>query len=406
MMNRIIALLLAALLIFSLAACNKNNDNPENPPANSENPQVDSSIYAIPRAMNLSSGVKFIDNLKNTYNKLTEEKKLNVAYMGGSVTSGTGGTDGYCWRTATTDWFKEKFPDAKITETNSSWGGTGSYWGFFRADEMLANGNPDLVFIEFAINDAYAGHDEIHSALYMEGLVRKIRNYNPNCDIIIVFVTDNSPAKRLGTEYEQLLAHKAVAAHYGIPTINVGFALVETIKRTGNPWEYYVGDVVHPNNRGYKVYADCVAKFLEGKLIANPDKSGIEEHAKPSGDLVSNLSVASEIIKAESLQNHSGFKLINSKDNAVSHVGKTLFGKEGSVVEIEFEGRGLGMLVDAEAIPYINITVNGADLGERRLTDAASEVVILDNLKYGKYSVKITVTKGNKIVIGGFLIAK
>lgn len=405
-MKRVIAFILAASLVFCLAACNKNNDNPANPPANSEESQVDSSVYAAERTINLSDGVKFTDNLNNTYYKLTNDKKLNVAYIGGSVTAGTGGTDGYCWRSATTDWFKQKFPDAEITETNSSWGGTGSYWGFFRADEMLTQGNPDLVFIEFAINDAYAGHNEIQSALYMEGLVRKIRDYNPKCDIIIVFVTDNSPAERLGTEYEQLRAHKTVAAHYGIPTINVGFALVEEMKRTGNPWEFYVADVVHPNNKGYKVYADCVAKFLEGKLIAGPDKSGIEEHAKPSGDLVSNLSVASEVVKAESLENYSGFKLINSKDNAVSHIGKTLYGKEGSVIEFEFEGRGLGMLVDAEAIPYINITLNGTDLGEMKLTDAAAEVPLLDNLKYGKYSVKITVTKGSKIIIGGFLVAK
>lgn len=398
-------MILAVALLLVLTACNKNNETSANPPESS-NPQVDSSLFAADRVISAEGGVEHVDNLKNTYYNLTQNKKLNVGYIGGSVTSGTGGENGYCWRTATTEWFKTKFPGAEITETNSAWGGTGSYWGFFRADEMLNSGNPDLVFIEFAINDAYAGHNKTYSALYMEGLVRKIREHNPSCDIIIVLVTDNSPAKRLGTEYEQLVAHKMVAAHYGIPTINVGNALVEEMKKTGNGWDYYVGDVVHPNNKGYKVYADCIAKYLEERLLASPDKSGTSEHPKPDKDLVSNLSVSSEVIKAESLTNYSGFKLINSKDNAVSHIGKTLYGKEGAVIEFEFEGRGLGMLVDAEALPYINIELNGKSLGEMKLTDAASEIILLDNLNYGKYSVKISVTKGSKIVVGGFLIAK
>ena len=419
-MKRLTALIMAVLLVFCLAACAKNNENPANLSENNinqsenaanssekpQNSQTPASLYAPERTVNQNGGVGAVDNLKNTYYKLTSEKKLSVAYIGGSVTSGTGGSNGYCWRTATTAWFKENFKNAEITETNSAWGGTGSYWGFFRADEMLSTGNPDLVFIEFAINDAYAAHDKTHSALYMEGLVRKIRDYNKNCDIVIVLVTDNSGAKRLGTEYEQLLAHKMVAEHYGIPTINVGFALVEEMQKTGNSWDYYVGDVVHPNNKGYKVYADCIAGYLEGWLITSPDKSGLSEHEKPNNDLVSNLSVASEVVKAEELTNYKGFKLINSKDNAVSHIGKTLYGKEGSEIEFEFEGRGLGLLVDAKAIPYINLTVDGTDMGEIRLSDSVSELPLLDNLNYGKHSVKITVTRGEKIVIGGFLVAK
>ncbi len=433
-MKKILAIILALVLVLSLAACGGNetpegsensgeqsgevNGNTNGDGSGAQQPSGNGSdgsgsaatnptnTYASERTINTAGAVDSIDDLANTYHKLTAEKKLHIVYLGGSVTDGHGGSDGYCWRSATTEWFKSNFPSAEITDTNAGWGGTGSYWGFFRMDEAVLAYNPDLVFIEFAINDAYAGHSRLQSSLYMEGIVRKIREQNPKCDIVFVFVTDNNGAGRMGKEYDQLLGHKDVAAHYGIPTINVGFALVDEMNRTGNGWEYYVMDIVHPNNKGYKVYADCVAEHLQNWLVTSPNKAGLNDHERPANDLVSNLSTQSEIVKAEKLTNYTGFTLFNSKNNLVSHVGKTLYGAKGSVIEFEFTGRGLGILVDAERLPTVKITVDGKETIVKKFTGTMSEVQLLDNLSYGKHTVKIEVIDGTKIVIGGFLVAK
>ncbi len=426
-MRKLIALILVLLLTLSLAACggketpSVDSDSEQTAGTTNnggESPNTDggattpATVFASERSLAKLSTPTDVDNLNNTYYKLTTDKKLTVGYIGGSVTGGTGGSGGYCWRTATTEWFKNNFSSAQITEVNLGWGGTDSYWGYFRMSEdnireypNLVASKPDLVFVEFSINDAYAGFTQMQSSIYMEGIVSKLRKANPKVDIVIVFVTDKSCQ---GTEHKNILGHKDVAAYYGIPTVNVGDALVAELKKTGNSWEHYMTDVVHPNNTGYKIYADCIAEYLKGKLITNPDKSGYTDHVKPANTLVSNALEGSEIVKAETLTNHTDFQLIGSKSVTVSYVGKSLFGKKGSTIEFEFVGRGLGMLVDTQGGPAIKVTIDGKEVVEKgfSISSNSSQWPIIDNLNYGKHTVKIEVIGGSKIVIGGFLVEK
>lgn len=421
-MRKTLAIILAFAVLMGLMACSPKTQEKENNNSQKEEPVIDSSFsvedpdnevisgnnspFHEPRVLISGGAVKVKDTLSNTYHKLNSENELTVAYLGGSVTVGTGGANGYCWRTATDEWFKTNFPNAKITSVDAGFGGTGSYWGFFRIDEDVLKENPDLVFVEFAINDAYAGHNELTSIIYMEGIVNKIRAKNKKADIIFVFVTDNNSVGRLGTEYTNLVAHKKVAEHYGIPYINVGFALVEEMKKTGNDWSYYVGDIVHPNNNGYKVYADCIAEHLKKMLITSPDKSGIKDHLEPENKLVTNTPTKSEIIKAEDIKNHSGFSLINSKSNSVAHMGPTLYGSEGAIIDIDFEGIGLGLIVDGEKRPTVKATLDSTYSLVLTLEPGINEITVFENLKQGKHSVKLEVVGGSKIVIGGFLIEK
>ena len=403
-MRKIISICLIIALLLCLVGCGKTED--ETPktetPANTVSRE---DVYAPARTLSTSGGVEVVDDLSNTYYKLTTEKKLNVAFLGGSVTYGTGGTGDYCWRTATTDWFKKNFPNAEINEINAAWGGTGTYWGYFRMDNAVLSHNPDLVFIEFAINDVYKHRKRIDSSLYMESIVNKIRNKNPNCDIVIIFVTDKS-VNRMGKEYEQLLGHKDVAEFYGIPTIDVGRVLAEEMERTGNEWSYYVSDYVHPNNTGYKVYADCIEGYLKNWLVTNPNKSGLTAHEKPENYLVSNLSVESEIISVDKLKNTKGFKNSKTTDNAASHLGKTIYGTKGAEIELEFTGRGLGMIADGARYPSIEVTVDDAITFTTAFSETTSEWRLLDNLNYGKHNVKIKVIGNAEIIIGGFLVEK
>ncbi len=432
-MKKILAILLALSLVFTLVACgggetpSGNDDSQgssngsEETPANNDGGSQGSSdgqqsgsngdSTVSERTLNKSGAVSKVDTLANTYYKLTTEKKLNVAYFGGSVTGGTGGTDGYCWASETTKWLKSKFPGAQINETNVAWGGTSSLWGYFRMDEdntgskaNLVATNPDLVFIEFSINDAYAHLNQMQSTYYMEAIVKKLRAANPKVDIVIVFVTDKS---RQGTEHANILGHKDVAIHYGIPTINVGDALVAEIKAKNAKWEDYVTDIVHPNNKGYKVYADCIAEYMNKALVASPDKSGIKDHAKPANDLVSNMTVDSEIIPAEKVTTYTGFKPINGKSvNCPSMGGKHLFGKRGDKITLEFEGRGLNLLIDGGGGSTVVVKVDGKAAVINATSGNNFEYVGIENLAYGKHTAEIEVDLGTKVAIGAFLIEK
>ncbi len=366
--------------------------------------------YEADRKLNKSGAVSVVDNLNNTYYKLTTEKKLKIGYFGGSVTGGIGGTDGYNWATATTEWFKTKFPSANVESKNIAWGGSGTYWGYFRMgedntgkDNIIAY-KPDLIFVEFSINDAYSHLTEMQSHYYMEGIIKKLRAVNPKMDIVIVLITDKS--KQDG-ETKNSTAHKAVAAHYGIPTIDVGKALVKEIKDKGAKWEDYVSDIVHPNNKGYKVYADCIAQYLSSKLISSPDKSGYKDHAKPANDLVSNQSTGSYLIKADSITTQTGFTAINSNSvNCPSLGGKKMFGKQGSKMTVEFEGRGFGILCDGGNGGKIKVTVDGKSVTIDVMGGNNFEYPAIENLKPGKRTAEIEIISGSRVAIGAFAVEK
>lgn len=75
-------------------------------------------------------------------------RTLKVAFLGGSIT----GKDD-CWRPQTMDMFRRLHPHITWEEINASVGGTGSDFGAFRLAREVTDHTPDLVFVEFAVND-------------------------------------------------------------------------------------------------------------------------------------------------------------------------------------------------------------------------------------------------------------
>ena len=88
--------------------------------------------------------------LPNVFAKLQAGQEVCIAYLGGSITAQPG------WRVKTTAWLKERFPESKITEIDAALGGTGSELGVFRIDRQVIPYEPDLLFVEFAVNDSLA----------------------------------------------------------------------------------------------------------------------------------------------------------------------------------------------------------------------------------------------------------
>ena len=150
--------------------------------------------------------------LDNTFYKLTHDKRLNVGYFGGSITEGAGASDASrtSWRARVTEWFRTSYPDADVTEIYAAIGGTGSDLGMYRCDTDLLAKNPDLVFIEFAVNDSWMDYDAI--LMQTETIYRKIRRKNPNTDIVYIITTTASIASGLekGGEFTARSAHSVI----------------------------------------------------------------------------------------------------------------------------------------------------------------------------------------------------
>ena len=104
------------------------------------------------------------NGIPNAVARLSAGQSVRIAYFGGSITTQKG------WRVASRLWLQEQYPAAAIAEINAAFGGTGSDLGAFRLSQDVLRHTPDLVFVEFAVNDGGRPPDLILRS--MEGIVR------------------------------------------------------------------------------------------------------------------------------------------------------------------------------------------------------------------------------------------
>lgn len=191
--------------------------------------------------------------LPNFLEKLERDEALRIGYLGGSITAQPG------WRPKTLRWFQEQHPRAQVAEINAAIGGTGSDLGVFRLKQDVLDHRPDLVFVEFAVNDGGADPHRIHQA--MEGIVRQTWRANPETDLCFVYtlVGDWTQTLRDGQFPRAASAMEAIADHYGIPSIHLGLrvAILE-----GEGKLLFKGS--KPGNEAEK-------QALNGKILFSPD---------------------------------------------------------------------------------------------------------------------------------------
>lgn len=210
--------------------------------------------------------------LTNTYAKLTKEKKLTVAYMGGSVTWGVGATNlDRSYRAKTTQWLRDTFPQASITEINASVPSACSAFGAYCVDQDVIAHKPDLVFVEYAINDSYASasYNSAEVSRQYETILRKIFTALPQCEVVALYTTDANKSMTPAL-YSQAQIQEDVAAYYGVPSINIGWQLrmergLRQPRSGGqltSKWLTYFTDIVHLTDGGYAEYASIITRCL------------------------------------------------------------------------------------------------------------------------------------------------
>jgi len=163
------------------------------------------------------------DGLPNVVAKVRVGGEVRVAYLGGSITAAPG------WRVKSLAWLQERFPAATFREIDATIGGTGSDLGAFRVGRDVLAARPDLVFVEFAVNDGGTPPQQIMAA--MEGIVRQVRRADPATDICFVYTLSEPslPDLAAGRCQRSAAAMERVADHYRIPSIHFGVEVARRI---------------------------------------------------------------------------------------------------------------------------------------------------------------------------------
>ncbi|MEY3448462.1 MAG: hypothetical protein RL749_78 [Verrucomicrobiota bacterium] len=220
--------------------------------------------------------------LPNFFRKAqTTGAEIKIGYLGGSITAQNG------WRVQTLAHFKQACPQASFTEINAAIGGTGSDLGVFRVQQDVLSKGPDLLFVEFAVNDGGADPQRIIRA--MEGIVRQTWKANPSTDICFVYTITEalSPPMLEGKLQRSATAMEKVADHYGIPSIALGMEVAKLAKAGQLAWRaklpkteadkaalagkfVFAADGTHPHDStGQVLYTQAIIRSLPALAIAN-----------------------------------------------------------------------------------------------------------------------------------------
>ncbi|CAM3372906.1 SGNH/GDSL hydrolase family protein [Paenibacillus lupini] len=211
--------------------------------------------------------------LKAAIEKAKRGEDVTIAYIGGSITQGAGAkpihNTSYAYQAY--ERFKQLFghPEADhIHLIKAGVGGTPSELGLVRYDrDVLRDGTvePDIVIIEFAVNDA---GDETKGNCYESLVLKALNAANAPAVILLfsVFQNDWNLQDRLSP----------VGWHYELPMVSVKDAVVEQFrlsKAKGNiiSKRQFFYDIYHPTNAGHTVMADCL-----GYLFEEADRSEAE----------------------------------------------------------------------------------------------------------------------------------
>lgn len=185
--------------------------------------------------------------------------EYNVVYFGGSATCGTDDYD--TWMEQVSD----RLAESKNVKINSFFEGVpniGSEVGQYRAYEKINSRNPDLVFIDFAADDAALATTE-----FVENIILTIADAEKPAGIVFVNSArfDSSSAGMLvsgGVEIEKL------AEHYSLDTID----MLTVMEMRDDILSLFEEDGISLSQEGHNLFAEEISRaVLYGDCIKTPD---------------------------------------------------------------------------------------------------------------------------------------
>ena len=220
------------------------------------------------------------DRLLSVMERADRGDKITVAFLGGSITEGSVASDDKnCYAYLTYRWWCSTFPDARIQYVNAGIGGTPSLLGVGRCNEDILDYEPDVVYIEFSVNDV----DLPNVSEIYEGLLRKVLYSKSNPAVVVI----NNGFYNDGRTVQDV--HNKLASYYGIPAISIVDTLVACTLDGRIPIRDITPDDLHPNDRGHILLAGVIRyvqdkiynEYLDKRIDLTLQNSVLSESADP-----------------------------------------------------------------------------------------------------------------------------
>lgn len=213
--------------------------------------------------------------LAKFFKKLQAGEEVTAAFLGGSITQGSSAGNDLCYARLTANWLQEQFPDAKVNYVNAGIGATGSYIGVHRCDAQVLSQNPDIVFVDFSVNDT-TERTELNKTTY-ESLMRKLWFAESSPAIVTIAMTQDN-----GTSFQEY--HGEIVKRYDIPMISYKNAILDIIDKGYIKWTDISDDNIHPNVPGHALLTDLITNYLQSVIDDLDNISGEESDLSQPSD--------------------------------------------------------------------------------------------------------------------------
>lgn len=338
---RQIALLTAAMLLLSAAGCGKKEDSQmQDSSSQSTWSMADPSLNLptlnlghttedmIRRAVvNPGNTARLADAMK----RAQAGEKITIGTIGGSITQGTAAsTTDERYANRALQWWAKTFPKAQLDFVNAGIGATDSYIGVHRVDADLLSKKPDVVIVEFSVNDTDAA---LNLQTY-DSLVRKILQAENHPAVILLFTTQED-----GTSLQD--THMQIGSAYNLPMISYKNAVLPEIEAGKFTWKDISPDNIHPNSVGHGIIGELLWSYFNS-VYAKLDQIDTSDLTFTAAPVTKDLYAKGQLLDSKTLtpKTMQGFEQAEVS-NQFPNDWTT---KEGGELTFEVTGSNIGVL--------------------------------------------------------------
>ena len=196
---------------------------------------------------------------EKTQSDLQDGCDVTIVAFGDSIAAGYAVRRGFptFWK----EMLAQKYPGVRIEMINSGASGDTTMDGLARLDWAVLSYEPDLVTINFGINDCVygLGLEEFESNLVE--MIRRIRS-GPASEILLLSSQplETPPYDRMVQDYYQAI--ERVAKEMDVGFVNVYGAWMEQVKAGTSLGSLIIPGLDHPNEAGYRIIAEELMKLF------------------------------------------------------------------------------------------------------------------------------------------------
>jgi lysophospholipase L1-like esterase len=191
--------------------------------------------------------------VEKTRRDLESEADATIVCFGDSITAGYAVRRGF--PSFLLESLRQRFPDSKIEMINSGICGDTSQDGLSRLDWAVLSYEPDLVTINFGINDCVLGLSLEEYEMNLVEMVRRIRA-GPDSEILLLSSQplESPPYDQRVLDYYQTV--ERVAKEMNVGFVDVYGAWMKRVQ-AGMPLDSLIlPGLDHPNEAGYRIIAE------------------------------------------------------------------------------------------------------------------------------------------------------